>query len=428
MVDTFQFLSNLVHEVFSQISLDAFNFIIPIFASGMLIALVLNFEVAFFYAIILSIILGLASEYSTILSERGIYYSFYCFCGSLIGIKGTYKSDQRISIFKAGIILGLFNTVIVIILTFLESKLFLISTLSDYLYPMAMAFSSGVLSSIIVLGITPVVELFGYTTDIKLLELANTDHPLLSKLAIEAPGTYHHSFVVSRLAESAAEAIGVNSLLVKVACLYHDIGKVLKPSYFIENQEGRENKHDKLSPHMSSMIIQSHVKEGIELAKKAKLPKVIIDLIPQHHGTSLISYFYNKARKMENKEVEAVDAQDYRYTGPRPQSKEGAIIMLADSIEATARSLEEPTPGKLKEVVDTTITKRFKDGQLDECNLTFNDLNIIAENFTNTLIKSIYHPRISYILEEKQKELKTVELNKTLGVDAIKKALDDEKD
>jgi putative nucleotidyltransferase with HDIG domain len=283
-----------------------------------------------------------------------------------VGIKGTYKSGERITIFKAGLVLGLFNTAIVIILTFLESKLFLLGTFTDYFYPMAMAFSSGLLSSIIVLGITPFVELFGYTTDIKLLELANTDHPLLSKLALEAPGTYHHSFVVSRLAESAADLIGVNALLVKVACLYHDIGKVLKPSYFIENQDGKYNKHDKLSPHMSSLIIQSHVKEGIELAKKAQLPKIIIDLIPQHHGTSLISYFYNKARKSEDKDVENVNEQDYRYQGPRPTSKEGAIIMLADSIEATARSLEDPTPGKLKEVVDSTIKKRFTDGSIDE--------------------------------------------------------------
>jgi hypothetical protein len=251
---------------------------------------------------------------------------------------------------------------------------------------------SGFSSGLIVLGALPYLEsFFSRTTNIKLLELADFNQPLLKRLMIESPGTYHHSLMMASLAEQAAEAIGANPLLARVAAYYHDVGKLVKPEYFIENQQALGNPHDPLSPNMSSLIVMSHVKEGSALARQYGVDKVIIDCIEQHHGTSLIHYFYHRALEKNSETDEA----SFRYPGPRPRTREAAILMLADSIEAASRSIEEPTPARFQDMVEKIVNNKFTDGQFGECPITLHDLNRLSESMVNTL-SGIYHARIEY--------------------------------
>lgn len=252
----------------------------------------------------------------------------------------------------------------------------------------------GVGAGIITTGFAPVVEIaFDYTTDIKLLELANLDRPILRRLMIEAPGTYHHSIIVGTMVEAAASEINANPLLAKVCGYYHDIGKIKKPLYFVENQANGKNKHDKLAPSMSSLILISHIKDGVEIARKNKLGGVIADTINQHHGTSLIRYFYEKAQQIKGKD--SVKIGDFRYPGPKPQTKEAGLVMLADVVEAASRTLENPTPARIQGLVQNLINNVFSDGQLDNCELTLKDLHNIAKSF-NKILNGIHHHRIEY--------------------------------
>jgi cyclic-di-AMP phosphodiesterase PgpH len=219
------------------------------------------------------------------------------------------------------------------------------------------------------------------------------NQPLLKELVYKSPGTYHHSIVIGNLAEAAAEAINENPLLARVGSYYHDIGKVQKPEYFIENQRVDENKHDRLSPSMSSLIITSHVKEGAEMAKQQKLPSAIVDIILQHHGNSLITYFYQKAKELQP--VGPVAEQDFRYPGPRPRTKVAAIVMLADAVEAASRTLMEPTPQRIQSLTNSVITRIFLDDQLSMCDLTLKDLREISKSF-NMILNGIFHHRIDY--------------------------------
>jgi putative nucleotidyltransferase with HDIG domain len=227
------------------------------------------------------------------------------------------------------------------------------------------------------------------------LELANLNQPLFQRMIIEAPGTYHHSIIVASLVEAAADAIGANALLAKVSAYYHDIGKLAKPHYYIENQSGHDNRHDKLSPKMSSLIIISHVKEGYELATQAKLGKPIIDIIREHHGTSLVSYFYDKAKKNKDESIRSLTESDFRYPGPKPQTKEAGLVMLGDVIEASSRTLTNPTPARIRSLVRERIEKVYMDGQLDDCELTLRNLNTIADTFTR-ILTGIFHHRVDY--------------------------------
>jgi putative nucleotidyltransferase with HDIG domain len=264
----------------------------------------------------------------------------------------------------------------------------------NLLWDSALAFVGGITASVITLGVAPLVEmLFRYTTDITLLELANLDRPILRRLMIEAPVTYHHSVIVGSMVEAAAAEIGANPLLAKVCGYYHDIGKVKKPLYFIENQTDGRNKHDKLAPSMSSLILIAHVKDGIEIAQKQKLGQIIIDTIQQHHGTSLIHYFFEKAKQLKGED--AVKINDFRYPGPKPQTKEVGLVMLADVVEAASRTLENPTPARIQGLVQHLINKVFSDGQLDNCELTLKDLHSIAKSF-NKILYGIHHHRIEY--------------------------------
>ena len=267
---------------------------------------------------------------------------------------------------------------------------------ADILFGLALGLLGGVVAGMIVVGFAPIVEsIFGYTTDIKLLELANLDQPILKELLMKTPGTYHHSMIVGTLVETGAKAINVNPLLARVSAYYHDIGKIKKPQYFIENQMTGYNRHDKLTPSMSSLILVSHVKDGIELAKEHKLGNKIIDILGQHHGTRLINFFYQKAKEQEKPGGQEADERDFRYLGPKPQTKEAGLVMLADAVEAASRTLDDPTPARIKGLVQKIINDIFIDGQLDECELTLKDLNEIAKSF-NIILNAIHHHRIEY--------------------------------
>ncbi|PYK30975.1 MAG: hypothetical protein DME57_05270, partial [Verrucomicrobia bacterium] len=273
----------------------------------------------------------------------------------------------------------------------------------------ALALGSGTLTAMIVGGALPLLEnLFQITTDISWLELSDLNHPLLRRMTIEAPGTYHHSLVVANLAESAAEAIGVNATLSRVCSYFHDVGKLVKPEYFTENMNFERNPHDDLAPSMSALIIIAHVKEGVDLALTHKLNQHIIDIIQQHHGTSLVYYFYQRALQQQQdaraggkimnireEDIPEVQEESFRYPGPKPQTKESAIVSLADMVESASRSLEKPTPQKVEQLVNELIEERIADGQLDECDLTLGELRVIAERFRFTLM-TMLHTRIAY--------------------------------
>jgi cyclic-di-AMP phosphodiesterase PgpH len=250
----------------------------------------------------------------------------------------------------------------------------------------------------LVLGILPSIEkLFDITTGMTLAELRDPKRPLLRQLQQRAPGTYNHSLQMANIAEAAAEAIGADSLLAYVGAMYHDIGKINKPDYFVENQSSGINKHDKLSPAMSLLVIIGHVKNGVELAREYGLPRPIIHFIESHHGTTLVEYFYHAARERAemNDEGSAVAEIEYRYPGPKPRSKEAAILMLADAVESATRAIAEPTPSRIENLVRKLGQKRLEDGQFDECDLTFKELTLIEDAMINRLL-SIHHSRISY--------------------------------
>ena len=263
--------------------------------------------------------------------------------------------------------------------------------------------SGGIFAGILATGLTPLAEMaFGYTTDIKLLELATMDQPLLRELMVEAPGTYHHSVIVGNMVEAAAKSIGANSLLAKVAAYYHDIGKTKKPLYFIENQFECENRHEKLAPSMSSLILISHVKGRDRTCQATSSRQGNHNIISQHHGKSFISFFYSKAVEAREKTQSAkasllppINSDDFRYPGPKPQTKEAGLVMLADVVEAACRSLTEPTPARIQGLVNRLINSIFSDGQLDECELTLKDLHQIAKHF-NQILATIHHKRIEY--------------------------------
>lgn len=263
--------------------------------------------------------------------------------------------------------------------------------------------ATGFVTGIVVVGLLPLLEsLFKRTTDITLLELTDYNHPLLRRMQMDAPGTYHHSLMVANLSENAAGAIGANALLCRVCCMFHDIGKLVKPAYFAENQRGGVNPHSERTPSFSALIIKSHVKEGVDLAIKHKLPRPVLDVIRQHHGTTLIRYFFERAREKvvasgaaPDPHPHPVDESTYRYDGPRPQFRESAIILIADSIEAASRSLQKVTPQSVEELIEAIVSEKLDDGQLDDAPLTIREIALIKRSFTFTLLNSL-HSRVVY--------------------------------
>jgi putative nucleotidyltransferase with HDIG domain len=255
-----------------------------------------------------------------------------------------------------------------------------------------------VLAGLLMTGLLPFIEkLFDVQTDISLLELGDAAHPLLQELVRRAPGTYNHSITVASLAEAAAEAIGGNGLLARVGAYFHDIGKVFKPDYFAENQGNNGNRHDSLVPAMSTLVIIAHVKDGADLARQHGLPQTIIDFVEQHHGTTLVEYFYHQATKQQQESPDAVqvDETSFRYPGPKPQSKEAAVLMMADAAESASRTLVDPAPSRIEHLVHDIASKRLLDGQFDDCALTLQELSTIEDSLVKSLI-AVYHGRVKY--------------------------------
>lgn len=314
------------------------------------------------------------------------------FMGSVMAAYSVKDARGRSTMLNAGLLVAFTEIFAIILLKAQWSELLTKPFLQAYVYPLA---ASGFLSALLSLATLKIFEsLFGVLTNFSLLELSDFNQPLLKRMIVEAPGTYHHSLVVSNLSEAAAGAIDANALLTRVGAYYHDIGKLEKAEYFTENQMIGWNKHDLLEPSVSRLVIVNHVKQGLEIAKKYKLNPIITDFIPQHHGTSLTYYFYQKA--LEDAEDPAkVKQEDFRYPGPKPQIRETAIVMLADSVEAATRALEDPNPQKIEELVYKIINNKFIDGQLDECNLTLKEIDKIASTFTKVL-SAMYHSRIKY--------------------------------
>ena len=356
---------------------------IPIAAASMTICLFLGINAALPFAIVLSICAAIIfnGDFNVF-----IYYLLNCSMGAY----WMLKCKERKVFIKAGLKLGLLNIVLAFALQLYKVDL----SWSNLLTSWAFALSGGLMSGILTAGIAPLIELsFNYTTDIKLLELANLDQPLLRQLMLKAPGTYHHSLIVGTMVEAAASEIGVNPLLAKTCGYYHDIGKIDKPLYYIENQQNGKNRHDKLAPSMSALILISHIKRGVEIATENKLGKPIIDTIQQHHGTSLIKYFFDKAKLIRGEDN--ININDFRYPGPKPQSRVAGLVMIADVIEASSRTLENPTPARIQGHIQQFINKIFSDEQLNHCNITLNDLHKIAKTF-NKILNGIYHHRIEY--------------------------------
>jgi putative nucleotidyltransferase with HDIG domain len=360
----------------------------PIAFGAMLVSIFQGIGVAVTFSLVISF-LGCIAAGGTV--ELFIYFLI----NSILAAHGVRNCNERTVLIKTGLKVGVLNILLSITVQMIHGS----PPPIEYVVSAFLGFLGGLLSGVIATGILPLVEMsFGYTTDIKLLELGNLDQPLLRELMVQSPGTYHHSVIISNMVEATAKAIQANPLLAKVSAYYHDIGKMKKPLYFIENQMEGENKHEKLAPSMSSLILISHVKDGVELAREHKLGREIIDIIQQHHGTSLISYFYHKAKeRLQSKSGKVVDIkeEDFRYPGPKPQTKEAGLVMLADMVEAASRSLVDPTPSRIQGMVQKIINKVFSDGQLDDCELTLRDLHEIAKGFNITL-SGIFHHRIEY--------------------------------
>lgn len=363
-------------------------YIFPAAMGTMLVKLLIDEKSAVLLAIILSIC-------GSIMFNGGISGTFhisigiYILCSGIAGILFLSTQHRRTRIFQAGLFVATVNLVVQLALIFLRNGQY--SGL-EYGFIIAIAVTSGIASAVLTIGILPFLEAsFGILSTMRLIELSNPNHPLLRKLLTEAPGTYHHSVMVANLAETACEAIGADGLLARVGCYYHDIGKTKRPHFFIENQMNIENPHDRLKPITSRDIILAHVVDGVKLLEKHRMPKEIIDVAEQHHGTSLLKYFYYKVK--EN--GEEVDEEDFRYPGPKAQTKEMAIIGIADSVEAAVRSMPNPTSEKIENLVNKIISDRLQDGQFDECDITLQELKIVSHSLCDTL-KGTFHSRIEY--------------------------------
>lgn len=363
-------------------------FAIPLACAPILLSLLVDYELSLVVCSINVIVIGALVNFNPQIMILGIL-------NAILGSTGLRKIQQRNDIFYSSIFLMIMSAII----TF-TTGLLLSNNFKEILIYSGISVIGVVFSAVLAIGILPFLESsFNIVTTLKLLELANPNNPLLKKLLMEAPGTYHHSMLVANLAEMAAEEINANPVVARVGAYFHDVGKLKRPFFFGENQIGKENPHDKINPNLSTLIIISHVKDGVELAKEYNLPDVIKDIIQQHHGTTLVKYFYY-TMKNNAENPDEVKEDDFRYQGPIPSSKEAGIIMLADSVEAAVRSINDPTKGKIEEMVNNIIKDKLSLGQLDNCDLTLKDLEKIRKCFLKALY-GIYHQRVEYPTEKK---------------------------
>lgn len=382
-------------NILATIHLNLWNYLFPIIAVSMIITIVFNTNLGIVVTICLSFLAGIITNLDFSLT---IAYML----GGIISTYLVSSVSQRSQVMKGG-----FLSSLVLAFLFFIINVFSGQPVTIALYT-ALGLLNGIICAILTIGLMPFIEsAFKIVTAMGLLELSHTDQPLLKEMLIKSPGTYNHSLLVSHLCENAAKSIGADSLLVKVAALYHDLGKLRRPEYFYENQTNMDNVHDKLNPSMSKNIIASHIRDGVEDAIKSNLPRRVIGVIAQHHGTSLMTYFYEKHKDQEmiktsNGQTGLVESH-FRYQTRKPQTKEAAILMLADSCEAAVRSIETITPKKIEQMVEYIIENKIKDGQLNEANITLKEINIVKQSLIDGLI-SLYHSRITY----PQKELKAI--------------------
>lgn len=378
---------NLMTLVFARTIGLVSPYLIPFACAPILLTLLINYKISIVISILNVIVISIATGFDAQVMMLGVI-------SSILGATLLKKMQQRNELLYSTLYLSIVGVIITV-----STGILISSNLREVLIKSAITFIGGVLSGIFALGILPFLEgTFNEVTTLKLLELSNPNHPLLKKLLMEAPGTYHHSMLVANLAEMASEEVGANSVIVRIGSYYHDVGKTERPYFFGENQMGGENPHNHMTPNLSAKIIISHVKDGIELARKHNLPKVIQDIIGEHHGTTLVKYFYY-TMKNNSENPEEVKEEDYRYPGPIPNSKEAGIIMLADSVEAAVRSIKEPSEDKIKEMINNIISDKLSCGQLNDCNLTIKDIEKIKKCFL-TALNGIYHHRIEYPKEK----------------------------
>lgn len=372
-----------LHASFPHIPLSAMQAALPVPLGGVLMTILFNARLAFAGSLCLTLLAGL-------MLAAPMPYFLFTFVGSVAGIFAIARRRERTLFFRAGAAVALANGYTLTALALIGNGP------SALLADIIGGAVNGAVVAVLATGVLPLLEHpFERTTPFTLLDLSNLDNPLLRYMILAAPGTYHHSVMVGTLAEAAAEAVGANGLLCRVGAYYHDIGKARHPTYFIENQPDAADRHERLAPSLSRTVVMSHVKEGIELARTFGLPEVLVDLIPQHHGTRLVSFFFQRAKEAADPEIQAVKEEDYRYPGPKPQTREAAILMLADTVEAATRTLNDPTPARIRGVVQKVINSIFVDGQLDECDLTLRDLHIIANSFVR-ILTGIFHHRVEY--------------------------------
>ncbi len=379
-------VADALQERFPVFAPAALQYVVPFAAGAMIVRQVMAAETALLFALAAGLAAGL-------LAGQSISYAVYATLTSIAAAGVVSGNRDRAGLFRAGVGVGVVGLTVVVALGLYGGK----EVGEVALGGMAALVGGAVLLPVAVVGILPVVEAaFGYVTDVKLLELANLNHPALKELIVQAPGTYHHSILMGSLVEAAAQEIGANPLLARVCAYYHDLGKIRNPLYFAENQRG-ENRHDLLAPSMSALIVKRHVTDGLELARQWRLPRVVQDAIPQHHGTRIVAYFWAKAqRNAEGGAARAgADEAVFRYPGPKPQTREVALVMIADACEASARALEHPNAAALRSLVARRINEVFSEGQLDECELTLRDLNAIASAMVRAL-EAIYHTRPDY--------------------------------
>ena len=363
---------------------------VPVAIASLLLTILLDVEVGLVSTVALGLLLGVVYNFD-------FKITFITFIVGTLACYSVKEVQKRYRFYRPMLFVSFAYIIFIFFMEYLRY-----TPDSRILELCGIGLANGFLSVILSMGFLSIFEsLFGITTDISLLELSDLNHPLLKRLALEAPGTYYHSIVVGSLAEAGSKEIGANALLARVGSYYHDIGKMKKPEYFVENQMGAKSKHDKLVPSMSALILESHVKEGVDLALEANLPDVIIGFIEQHHGTSIMTYFYSKALQ-QGATPKTID--EFRYPGPKPLSRETAIVMLADVVEAASRTLEEPKPSRIKNLITKIVADKFGSGELEECPLTLKDLHAVEDSFLPILI-GVFHPRIDY--PEKEEDVRT---------------------
>ncbi len=360
--------------------------LIPVAWATMSVAILIDADVALLVSVVLAVFVTILVD-PTLSTAIGLQMGLVALFGGVVGVYSVSHLSQRSDLARAGLFVSAANALMVSSIALTTG-----ASLAVWIVGLILGIVNGLASSFLTVGALHWFESgFHITSSVRLLELSNPNRPLLKRLLMEAPGTYHHSILVGNLAEAAAEAVQADATLVRVAALYHDIGKLKRPYFFIENQFTQDNPHDKIAPTLSALIIISHIKDGLEFAKENKLPQQIQDIIAQHHGDGLVSYFYHKALE----EKDDVPEEAFHYEGPRPQTKESALVSLADTVEAAVRSMKHPTPGRVEGFVRKIIKDKLNDGQLDQCDLTFQDLDRIAMAFVRVL-SGIFHSRVEY--------------------------------